>query len=107
MMAVGMGHPDVVRSLLQAGANASAAAKDGSSALQAAIEGGNMDMVSMLVAAGASTSAKGNDGQTLLHAAAASRYGNGRTVSHGALPRSERVLLVGQPRAPRARLKAG
>ena len=64
------GHPDVVRLLLDAGADPNRSIPGMPTPLQAAAEGGHADVVGLLLGAGADVNMRGLGGATALHAAA-------------------------------------
>ena len=69
--AVAQGHIDVVRLLVDAGANANLASSNGQTSLHIAAQKGNVDAVHFLVAAGANTNQTDNKGKIPLHRAVA------------------------------------
>ena len=70
VLAVKEGHLEVVRLLLEAGADKDAANTDGSTALFFAAQNGHLEVVRLLLEAGADKDAADTDGWTALHIAA-------------------------------------
>eukprot|EP00959_Pyramimonas_sp_CCMP1952_P469760 9495513-Pyramimonas_sp.AAC.1 len=78
-----MGHTEVVRAILGAGARPGAAAEDGCTALMLAAEGGHEETVQLLLRAGASPKAKDGSGRTAL----------GRTLAFNKLHAAHRKTI--------------
>ncbi|CAK9019884.1 unnamed protein product [Durusdinium trenchii] len=68
--AAALGYLEVVRMLLEAGAEKNAATQDGETALMAAARDGHLEVVQVLLEAGAEKNAATQDGETALMAAA-------------------------------------
>jgi len=66
-LAVKEGQEDVVKLLLECGANVDAQVEDGKTVLQLAIEKGNEKVVNLLLEYGANIDAEDKDGKTVLH----------------------------------------
>ena len=83
--AVGEGHVEVVRLLIESGAKVNTIFEDGWTALMVAVEESHLELVEMLLAAGADAGVARSDGMTLLHTAVLSTMkspdGPGKSVT--------------------------
>ena len=98
--AAGNGNADIVRMLLEAGANVNYQASDGFTALMMAVRDGHVEVAQILVEAGANTQAGNFVGLSAITMAEMMASGGGRTViMEGQTPEQARAATMAKGRA--------